>query len=239
MKHFTTSFPSLCCLAIITLQTAHAQPTPPTFPMPAVESGPDYHHASTVAQGYLDGKARLIRAIGTARYNASLAARNEEIAYEYSLRNSRLAVETYFERKLANREYRKQLRRAPVTQERAIRISAARRPKPLPDWAINYSTGELSWPSPINGESYRMSRDRVLHVLRGDTSYTDRRQAIDAMQNVMKRELHAGNIFPQEYAIAKKFLLSLRYEFATPLSHPVGGGEMAAASKDSTRVAVQ
>src|SRR4051794_15531112 len=70
----------------------------------------NYHHASTVEQGYLDGVAAVTASQGQANYYNSLATINWQDARSRYITNNKNAVDAYFYVRQANQSARKPIR---------------------------------------------------------------------------------------------------------------------------------
>lgn len=196
---------------------------PPPLPQtalpapPAVESGPDYLWASTVAQGYLDGLARLVRAEGIATYDMALAAISLEIARDAALRNELTAQGVRQALRLRERDYRRVLRGPPITHEQATRIAHKRAPKRLAVEQIDYSRGRINWPVALRARRFADDRQRIEEALVGYASYDSQSPSCEKVQTVIERmtaQLIAQqkSLPPKSYLNARNFLKGLECE---------------------------
>lgn len=130
---------------------------------------PTYHHASTAGEGYARGLADVIRSVGEADLNHSLAARNYEAAREHYLDNEIKEVETWWARRS---EYeRNQAIRDNVRRERTeVKLSKSRL-KDLAPHEFNRATGEIDWPVLLLNPEYLPHRQRVEVLLLKRSQY--------------------------------------------------------------------
>ena len=108
---------------------------------PYVRSGYGFYgggyHASTAAEGYLRGRAALVRAQGQASLIHSQALRQREAARQQYLAN-RVAKLRYYAEKQKLRAERKQRQREELVRRREIReqLAAKRRAESSIDWPV-------------------------------------------------------------------------------------------------------
>ena len=155
---------------VIGQQREAVRPTLPIGP-PVAETGPDYHHASTAMQGYLDGLGRWLRSIGLLRYNTALAMRHRQAARQHSLENRVLEVDVHFERIRRNRAHRHDLRPSNRSANRSTKgpsngstRGAETRPKPIPRLSaaeLNRETGAIAWPNPLRADRFAAHRTHL------------------------------------------------------------------------------
>ena len=186
---------------------------------PAVEAGPNYHHASTAMQGYLDGLARWLRGLGLARYNNSLALRHEQAARQHALQNAILQVETYFERIRRNREHRRSMR-SPRRVNRVVGVR--RKPMPLPSAEeLDRETGVIAWPHPLRVEAFALQRQQLEQLFTerrycetgvGSGNQLAVRAAIQEMRGTLARCIRQHKLDYDGYTIARQFLDRLNSE---------------------------
>lgn len=223
-------------LASIFCGVAHAQNG-------SIATAPIYNwsyqrHASTPTEGYLRGQASVLQAAGQTNYANSLAAVNFQEAYRRQLENSRLYVQTFFERRELANQYFEKYKPAPLTKEQWERISQASLPDRLSPQEYDPVTGKLVWPHILRTEQYAALRNRVNELMAartpensGDGSPTQKElsQLIDGLKLLLKENI--DSVTPQQYAGAKWFLLSLDYEAELPVvaSKPPAPVEPAAA----------
>lgn len=205
-------------VALILVNGVQAQ-TPPTSDLPASEPGPFYHHASTIEQGWLDGWGNVVRSYGLADYNHSLAARHWQMAKEHALRNSVLAVDVRFERKLHNRNYRKLTARPPITLDRAVQNSRDRLPSRLSADEFVAEYGHIRWPEGLMSAEFTPCRAQVEALFRERTSKSSGTgsanqqqicRAVAALEKQVSRRVR--EIDTAAYLAARRFLKSLKYE---------------------------
>ena len=182
-----------------------------------------YRHASTPTEGYLRGQASIISSVGQTNYTNSLAAVNFQEAYRRQLENSRLYVQTFFERRELARQYYEKYNPIPPTKEQWARITEASLPDRLTKDQYDPVTGRLVWPHILRTEEYAALRNRVDELMAsrspensgdGSPSHKELSQLVDALKRLLKDNI--DEVTPQQYANAKWFLLSLGYEAELP-----------------------
>ncbi len=180
-------------------------------------------HSSTPIEGYLRGQASVLSAIGQTNYANSLAAVNFQEAYRRQLENSRLYVQTYFERRELVRQYHDKYNSAPPTKDQWARITEAALPDRLTKEQYDPVTGQLVWPHILRSDEYSALRNRVDKLMAsrtpensgdGSPSHKELSQLIDGLKRLLKENI--DEVSPQQYAGAKWFLLSLDYEAELP-----------------------
>ena len=182
-----------------------------------------FRHSSTATEGYLRGQASVLSALGQTNYANSLAAVNFQEAYRRQLENSRLYVQTYFERRELVRQYHEKYNNAPPTKEQWARVTEAALPDRLTKEQYDPVTGQLVWPHVLRTEEYAALRNRVHELMAsrtpensgdGSPSHKELSQLIDGLKRLLKENI--DDVTPQQYAGAKWFLLSLDYEAELP-----------------------
>ncbi len=175
-----------------------------------------YHHASTLEEGYLRGRADVIRAWGDYNYNSSLAAINGQHAYSLKLDNDHKEVETYFERRRLNAEYRAAENGPKPTMADAVGYARERAPGRLSRYEYDATFGKLFWPALLQHEMFAQERGAIdalisaRSVADGGTTAAEIRlltSRLEAQLKGMIRELP-----PSDYVAAKSFLNRLEQE---------------------------
>lgn len=176
-------------------------------------------HASTAAEGFLNGQANVIQSVGQANYFNSLAAVNYQEARSKAIDNHKKYVTTYYETRLYNKEMRDRYAKKPPTKEEWERITAAALPDPLTTQQYDRAAGRIVWPHILRVSEYDAFRNRIDELVfarspenDGDGSPFQREMAslIDAMKMLLKTNIHS--VTETQYADAKAFLRSLDYE---------------------------
>lgn len=212
----------------------------------AYNFGPDYFHASTLAEGVLTGLGRLERSIGNRRYNEALARVFEEEARRRFLDNRVKYVETYFEVKRINESYRAAKQRPAPSLEDMMRYNQLRGPDRLSAEELDPALGRIAWPPMLERPQFDTYRDmlEVLFAQRtpsdsgvGTDNYRAIRELTEAWMDELAERMRQGEMSPEEYVGAKRFVRSLRYESSFRLeggdtsATPTRGGSEVAASR--------
>src|SRR4051812_30510523 len=171
----------------------------------------NYHHASTVEQGYLDGVAAVTASQGQANYYNSLAAINWQSARSQYITNSKNAVEGYFYVRHANQSARKPVR---LNTEQLTAMAQKAAPDRLSPQDYDSTLGRLHWPSALLADDFAPERGALERMFYkrspgdagvGSEFYGDVKQLSSAMQQ--KLGDHITELDPAQYMAAKKFLL--------------------------------
>lgn len=181
----------------------------------------NYHHASTVEQGVLDGYAAVNSSIGQANYFNSLAEINHQDARSRYIQNNRSAVESYFYVREANQSARKPVR---LSQEKLTALAKVAAPDRLSPQDYDSTLGRLNWPAALLADDFAAERDALERAFPnrspGDVGantefYGDVKQLTSTMQSKLRD--HIGDFDPAQYMTAKKFLLGVSYETMQPM----------------------
>lgn len=186
---------------------------------PAINNWSYQNHASTFEEGWMNGQARVIQAIGQTNYLNSVAAVNLQEAASKWIDNRKKFVTTYYENKAYSQEMRDRYAKRPPTKEQWERITLNSLPDPLTSQQYDRSSGRVVWPHILRTGEYDAFRNRIdaLMVSRtadndGDGSPFQKEvcSLVDAMKMLLKTNIH--NVTETQYADAKAFLRSLDYE---------------------------
>lgn len=193
------------------------------YPYPPYGYG-GYGGGGTVAGNAAHGMADVVRSAGYANLANSEALINAEAARKASIENDMQAADTYFQMRLMNREYRKQLDPySPVTREKLIRYAQQGAPKRLDSTQLDPITGSIAWPLLLRGDQYADLRKKVeafyqeridKHGAVGPDEYMAFQDDVNQMTAILKesiREVPTG-----AYIASKQFLESLAYESQLP-----------------------
>lgn len=180
----------------------------------------NYHHASTLEEGMLNGYANVIQAWGVNNLLSSQAARNYEEAYSRDLDNRVKRAETYVEVKRIKREYAASLRVPSPTPEKAASYAKARAPERLTYRDLDPMTGRIEWPAALEGEAFDAQRDKLEELAYKWAKYNGLsgadhialQQTAKAMQAELKGRIKDFSM--ADYVAAKNLLESLCYEVA-------------------------
>ena len=181
----------------------------------------NYHHASTVEQGYLDGIAAVTASRGQANYFNSLAAVNWQDARSRYITNNKNAVDGYFYVRQANQSARKPVR---LNTEQLTAIARNAAPARLTPQDYDSTLGRLHWPAALLGDDFVLERDALERMFYGRSPgdagassefYANVKQLSSAMQE--KLSDHINELDPAQYVAAKKFLRGVTIESTQPL----------------------
>jgi hypothetical protein len=216
--------------------TAQAQTIYPITPQPATCPPPSRHiyppidypysgywgHASTVAEGLLNGQANMLRGLGAYNLYTSQAMVQRELARQLAIQNRQESLKAYFEGRELNASYRRDQRqpaaRNPVTTPAA---------KPaLGDAAVIWDpqTGAVAWPSALQTAAFNSQRCQVESLVHSSNSENsdELRTLAAAMKQQLKRQVR--DLAPMAYVAANKFLSAL------PAAQPVNAAPVALAA---------
>lgn len=208
----------------------HAQATTPTaaidpnFGYGFGGNGDGYgYHSSTAAEGFLRGRAAVIRSAGEFNYTTSLALINIEEARSRYIDNRAKWTETYFAMRKTNQAYREAERGYRPTQEVLNRISQEASPDRLKPSQIDPSLRTIFWPALLSRtdfDSLRTELDGLFAVQRPNNSGlgTENYREIVALTAEMHTLLDTmiNQLHPDEYLAARRFIESLAYEARFP-----------------------
>lgn len=184
--------------------------------------GGRYHHASTAAQGWLDGVANLVRAQGQRAESFTRAYTRMQEGHRRRILNDSFFIEQWFERRKMNREYRAAERPALPTPEQIKRWSKVGLPEPLSETQFNYQTGKINWPEVLMWDAFKIQREALdrLFELRcrsnnlqtgvGSTNYRWIKRIGENMIDVLND--HIKLMDAEEYIMTKNFMDSLLHE---------------------------
>ncbi len=213
---------SLGMLAGLFAQPASAQQG---YGPPGEEAGPNYRHASTVAQGYLDGMASYVRAMGLYRHNAALAKAYAQEARSQYLSNRQQRLKYRMERRDLWRKNVGSRRRH--SAERVARIQGDKLPPALEPWELQAETGRLAWPSALLADEFMITRKTIEKAMakrsatnsgRGSVCHHVVEQAVLTAQKKLGEKLRSEKLGSSMFLRAHKFLRSVRREAQLPYS---------------------
>jgi hypothetical protein len=193
---------------------------------PPISNWTYQNHASTAAEGFLQGQAAVVTSVGQANYLNSVAAVNFQEAVRRNIENHGLYVRTRIENRELNRQYRERYEAPQMTQERWQRIIAASLPERLTAEQFDSATGRLIWPHILRGDEYKAFRDPIDELLSsrtpetsGDGSPNQREldQLVKGMMALLKSNI--DTVSASQYGSAKWFLMSIAYEAKQATSH--------------------
>lgn len=184
------------------------------------------YHSSTPQEGYGRGLADIIRSQGIYNRLSAEARVNEEEARRRHIENYKEGVETYFETRELNRQYRAAEhaeRRAGVQQRLENRTPDE--PRRLSPSELNPTTGDIHWPRLLQKDIYSSHRETLERMFaqwahRGrQFDYADYERVLvtgDEMLERLKDQIR--NSRPSDYLAAKRFVRALMNEARFPTS---------------------
>lgn len=176
--------------------------------------GYGYGHAATHREGVLRGVASVIAAQGSFNLNTALAAGFLEDARSKNLDNQVKKAETFFAKRAINQAARTKESKE-ETAAKVKRISEASKPDRLGPTMFRPDLGLLNWPTMLRRAEFQSLRHAVNSMLAtGPHAMVRHGSAIDGKAKLMREAMKplVREVSPHEYAAARQFLLSLRYE---------------------------
>lgn len=196
----------------------------PVSPLP-VELGFAQDHSSTAAEGYMRGESAVIQAMG----NYALATSQASIMLEQSRALNRendlkqtqalLAQQAMWR---AAREAEREHHDAQLEEGRAKllnrRATVHRQAYQLSPSDLNMVTGEINWPTALQGTKYKLARERMEELFRQHVSYGEPSHSVTAeisrgtkaMAKALRSDIRS--LSREDYMAAQKFLLGLKME---------------------------
>jgi len=216
-----TAFSSASFLAVVMALTGAASAQVYGIPGAGYPYYNNYHHASTVEQGSLDGIAAATAAQGQANYFNSLAEINHQDARSRYINNNKNAVDAYFYTREANQSARKPVR---LNTEQLSAMAKNAAPDRLSPQDYDSTLGRLHWPSVLLADDFSSERDELERMFykrspgdvgAGSEFYAEVKQLSSAMQQ--KLSDHVSELDPAQYVAAKKFLMGVTAESTQPV----------------------
>jgi len=218
----------VAALAGLAWAQSETQPVQPIQPVSPSGGGgnyygyPGYYHSSTAAEGAMRGMADMVRSQGQANLDNSAAAINYGIARSQEMDNYKKGVDTYFQARQANKQYRDAERGPPPTMEQLVRFAQMGKPKPLSPSELDVITGDIAWPMVLQEDAYAKDRETIQAAFAGRSAggamglsdLTTVRKTTDSMLAQLKDNIR--DLPPDAYMQSKRFLESLAYEAGRP-----------------------
>jgi hypothetical protein len=172
-------------------------------------------HASTAEEGMANGMANIIMSTGAANLMNAQAATQAEQARSAYLQNRMLATQTYFDMRLANENYRKEMQDKPLSMEQYVRLSKMEAPDRLSASQLDSFNGKIYWPPQLMIPEYADQRATLEKLYNrralGDRStYGPIKAATNAFLDILKKDI--AKFAPQDFVRSKNFVQSLGYE---------------------------
>ena len=180
-------------------------------------------HASTAAEGSLNGIGNVIQSAGSYNLQTSQAAINAEQARTMNINNRLLGTQTYFEMRKVNQAATKAEQLPGLTTEDTWRIAQSNMPKRMTQMQLDPVTGRIYWPLELQApqfEQYRKSLDKLFvqrETSHGGIGYETFTQIQD-ITNSMLADLdkNIAKFSTGDYVKMKNFIESLQFEARFP-----------------------
>jgi len=175
--------------------------------------------AATAGESWARGMSDVVRSAGETNLRNSEAAKNYEQARSANFDNQLKYVDVYFQKQIANREYRKKLAPPKPTREQMYRWAAEARPETLSATQLDPVTGEINWPMALRSPEFAQQtklieklfeeRARAGNGAPPQVSYQIK-SACESLTDALKDQIRS--IPPNQYMSAKNFIKSLSYK---------------------------
>jgi hypothetical protein len=180
--------------------------------------GGGYGRASTPAQAYAYGVGAIVRSQGQYNLATAQAAVAAEQANQLAIQNRVDATKAYFELKQINKDYHDS-QRGHASQQSMAQYYEQQKPKKLPPSQLDPVTGQIRWPVLLRAEDYQPYREQMeamfkLWAHHQDLNRSEVLKTSEAMQAELKK--HIGELPPQDFEDAHKFIETLAYEAHYP-----------------------
>lgn len=140
-------------------------------------------------------------------------------AERLAIQNHLLRIQSYFEGRRLNREYRASERGQPASMEQLVRFARNDAPRRLRADELNPETGEITWPIVLRGEIYRDDREQLDEYFGTKARHPagldaeNYQRAVDLTGDLLdKLRGHIRQMFSGDYLLARNFLKSLALE---------------------------
>jgi len=181
------------------------------------------HHASTAAEGYMQGQGALIRSQGWANWANSAAAINYSVARRNEIDNRQYGTKAYFNMREMNRQARASERGPRLTEDARTRLAKQAAPDRLSPSELDALTGQIQWPTLLQYDSLAQKRAVLDSIFAGRasqgtisaTDYTAAQQTISSLLLDLKAAI--DKVSPTQYVAAKQFLDRLQFEANQPV----------------------
>ncbi len=181
--------------------------------------GGGYYGATTIQEGVQRGFADVVRSQGMANLLDSEAAVNNETAYSKALVNQRDYVQTYFETRRMNEEYRAAERGKPPTSEQMFRWAHCEAPQPFNTYEFDPLSGQINWPMALLDPTFANYRNATEQYFKDRAqkprtiSFTYYQQMQELAENwLVDLKARIMDYKPNDYLRARKFIESLSAE---------------------------
>lgn len=206
-----------------TPSAAYQQPTHAPTPHSAIQ-----HHASTAIEGYLRGKAAVMKAYAEGQMSLAQARILNEEAYARNRQNRVINSQTFVERRNLLKEDQRDRRRKQwdwmeeakqhkAKREQSVLLTAYQ----LPDDQLDRVTGEIAWPATLGHPVFAECRERVetafarLAIKGVDASgrYADTAaMAAESMRDLVREYRDGFGDDLDAFFGSQRFLAGLKYE---------------------------
>jgi hypothetical protein len=192
-------------------------------------------------RGLLDGYVAARDSVGTGYGGLSIngvnignpfaavgqTATNYQQAYQESIQNEQLCVQSYYDERRMNTSYgaEQQMQHPHATPEELAAFSRARLPEQLSADEFDPARGVIQWPGVLNRPEFAESRTSLEGLFQqaaadphasgvGTQNYRDIEHAVEDMSEKLHSEI--AQFAPMEYIAASKFLKKLLYHARVP-----------------------
>lgn len=195
----------------------------PVYPPVYDPSYGPWGHASTFEEGWLNGRANLLRGQGAYNLATSQAWANRELARRLAIQNRQDAIRAYYEAQDLNAAHR-QAQRRPVARKQAAPPAVKPVSQRVSVETRDPQTGAMAWPQVLQTKKFDAPRRRLEQLLNaGSSEHRDEiRELVEVMKQQLKQQIR--DIAPMEYVAAGKFLAAL------PDAFPVRATDVALAA---------
>jgi hypothetical protein len=184
--------------------------------------GNNYGAGTTAAGSAMTGMGNAIRSAGDYNLSTSQAAVNMSQAESMQIQNQQQYTDTYFQMRATNKAARDAEKGPGLTMEQITKIAHEGVPKPMSPSEMDATTGALSWPGPLQEDTFASQRaivDALMskHATYGFLNYADQmevRKEVDAMTGALKKQIR--QMPTTDYVEAKTFLTSVAYAATKP-----------------------
>lgn len=214
---------SLSAVSLASAQTANVPQASATPPQASALPWFANHHSSTLEEGILTGRARLLQAQGLYNQLTADAYVRAQEGYAKQLENRQAEVATHFKVKQINAEYRAQTMPRPLSKAKLDQWNKQDQPERLSRREYNTDTGNLQWPAVLQAQVFDGHRlvleDAFARRSAGEFGvnspfYQTVNNNASQMRDLLKRYLKSEERWfsPQEYTAAQNFLNGLVQE---------------------------
>ncbi len=181
--------------------------------------GGNPYKAATAGESYARGYSDVIRSAGQFNLDTAKAAGELEDAKAKNIQNRLSSVQTYYDIRRINQEWRDSQRRPVRSASDWARINSQWRPDRLSTSQLDPVTGSLSWPLLLQTDDYAQSRDTIEQIFAKKASaeghitpddYNALVSEVEQLRATLKSNIERYR--PTDYMRARNFIDSLNEE---------------------------